>query len=102
MNAPVVRTRFRTQRYQALLLAGWLILLLAAEAEHLGALFFGVPGLAHGAVRHAFDIPGHLRIVGVVALGHPDPDVPTPRSRSLARGVRGLDEVVHRGRFGRH
>ena len=79
-----------------------MILLLAAEAEHLGALFFGVPGPAHGAVRDALAVPDHVRIVGVVALGHPDPEVPTPRSPSLRRGVRGFDEVVHRGRFGRH
>ncbi|MCA1781584.1 MAG: nitroreductase family protein [Dermatophilaceae bacterium] len=77
-----------------------MILLLAAEERHLGSLFFGVPGPAHSSVRSAFSIPERLRIVGVVALGHPDPDSPTPRSPSLRRGRRRLADVVHRGRFG--
>lgn len=77
-----------------------MILLLAAQERGLGALFFGVPAAAHHAVHSALAIPERLRIVGVVALGHPDPHRPTPRSRSLARGRRGLAEIVHRGRFG--
>ena len=79
-----------------------MVLLLAAEDRGLGALFFGVPGGAHSAVRSAFGIPDRLRTVGVVAIGHRDPRNPTPRSPSLGRGVRRFDDVVHRGRFGRH
>lgn len=76
-----------------------MILLLAAQERSLGALFFGVPGPAHVRVRAAFAVPDGLRIVGAVALGHPDPSSPTPPSRSLRRGRRAA-EAVHRGRFG--
>ena len=77
-----------------------MILLLAAQDRGLGALFFGVPAPAHDDVRAALAVPDRLRIVGVVALGHPDPAAPTPRSPSLRRGRRRLADVVHRGRFG--
>lgn len=77
-----------------------MILLLAAVERGLGALFFGVPAGAHDAVRGALAIPDRLRVVGVVAVGHPDPAAPTPRSPSLRRGRRRLADVVHRGRFG--
>lgn len=76
-----------------------MVLLLGAQERGLGALFFGVPAPAHATVHAAFGIPERLRIVGVVALGHPDPLAPTPRSPSLRRGRRGLADVVHRGRF---
>jgi len=78
-----------------------MILLLAAQEHSLGALFFGVAPRAHRGVRSALQIPERLRIVGVVALGHPDAGSPTPRSPSLGRGRRGVN-AVHRGRFGRH
>lgn len=77
-----------------------MIILLAAQERGLGALFFGVPAPAVDGVRGAFAVPERLRIVGVVALGHPDPAAPTPRSPSLRRGRRRLADVVHRGRFG--
>ena len=76
-----------------------MVLLLGAQERGLGALFFGVPAPSQAAVHSAFAIPDRLRIVGVVALGHPDPLEPTPRSPSLRRGRRGLADVVHRGRF---
>jgi nitroreductase len=79
-----------------------MVLLLGAQERGLGALFFGVPAQAHRAVNDAFGIPDGLRIVGVIALGHPDPDAPTPRSPSLRRGRRPLGQIVHRGRFGTH
>lgn len=76
-----------------------LLLLLGATDRALASLFFGVPGPAHAAVRHAFAIPEDRRLVGVVALGHERQRV---RSPSLRRGRRPLEQVVHRGRFGRH
>lgn len=76
-----------------------MILLLAAQERGLGALFFGVPGPAHTAVKEEFGIPDRLRIVGVVALGYPDPRTPSPRSPSLRRGRRRLADILHRGRF---
>lgn len=79
-----------------------MIMLLAARERALGALFFGVPAPLHDRVKTVLGIPDRLRLVGVVALGHPDPLVPTPRSPSLRRGRRGPDQMVHRGRFGVH
>ena len=41
-----------------------MILLLAAQERAIAALFFGVPGPAHPAVKAAFAVPDRLRIVG--------------------------------------
>ena len=72
-------------------------ILLTVADEGLGALFFGIfDGLP--ALRTAFDIPDEFRPIGAVALGWPAADEPSP---SLRRGRRPLDEVVHRGRWGR-
>ena len=72
-------------------------LLLGAEEEGLGALFFGL--FEHEvAVRDAFAVPESLRAVGAVALGHPTPH---RVSRSARRPRPRLDEIVHRGEWGR-
>ncbi|MGV1008439.1 MAG: nitroreductase family protein [Dermatophilaceae bacterium] len=76
-----------------------LLILLTAVDQGLGALFFGVPATRHEAVKAAFGIPGRRRVVGVVSLGYA---VPHPKSPSLRRGRRGLDQVAHWGRFGVH
>jgi nitroreductase len=76
-----------------------LMILLTAVDEGLGACFFGTPAEAHEDVLEAFDIPRDRNLVGVVALGYP---LPHPKSGSLRRGLRGVDEVAHYGRFGRH
>lgn len=73
-----------------------LLILLTAVDEGLGGLFFGVPAEAHVAVRSALDIPAGHHLVGVVALGYA---LPGPRSPSLRRPRRGVDEAVHWGRF---
>ncbi|SEO96900.1 nitroreductase family protein [Trujillonella endophytica] len=74
-----------------------LLMLLTAVDEGLGACFFGVPGERVAALRAAFGVPDTHRPVGVVAVGYPgDGD---RRSPSLRRGRRGVDEVVHRGRW---
>lgn len=70
-------------------------LLLAATDEGLGALFFGIFS-GEAEVLEAFGVPERLGAVGVVALGLPAGDRP---SRSLARGRKPLDEVVHRDRW---
>jgi len=67
-----------------------MILLLAATDAGLGACFFGVPPGRHDAVRAQFGLAG-LRLVGVVSLGFPAPDM---RSPSLRRGRRPLADVV--------
>lgn len=76
---------------------GAMIILLRAVDLGLGALFFGVPAEAHDAVKATLGIPAGRRIVGVVALGT---EVPHPRSPSLKRGRRPVEEVLHLGRFG--
>ncbi len=76
---------------------GAMLVLLGAVDRGLGALFFGVPAERHGDVKSALGIPDSLRIVGVVALGRP---VPHPRSPSLRRGRRGVEQVLHLGRYG--
>jgi nitroreductase len=74
-----------------------MVLLLAAEDAGLGALFFGVPGDRHAAVRTALGIPDDRRVVGVVALGREAVRVP---GSARSRPRRSIDEVLHEGRFG--
>ena len=74
-----------------------MILLLGAFDAGLGALFFGVPGPRHEAVKAAYAVPPDRRIVGVIALGH---EAQRVRSPSLRRGRRPLGDVLHLGRFG--
>lgn len=74
-----------------------LLILLGATDRGIGSLFFGVPADRHEAVKVAHGIPGGLRIVGVVALGH---EVERVRSPSLRRGRRDVDAVLHVGGFG--
>ena len=72
-------------------------LLLAVVDEGLGACFFGV--FDHEpALRSALGIPGHVRTVGTIAIGRPDPEQVRP-SRSSARGRRDVGDVLHRGRW---
>ena len=73
--------------------AAAMTLLLGAESEGLGALLFGL--FEHeDAVRAEFGVPGAMRAIGTVALGHPAPDRP---SMSAGRRRPGFDEIVHRG-----
>jgi nitroreductase len=74
-----------------------LLMLLTAVDEGLGACFFGVPAERVEALRAAFGVPASHRPVGVVSVGYPGAE--DRRSPSLRRGRRGLDEVVHRGRW---
>ncbi len=73
--------------------AAVMTMLLAAESEGLGALFFSM--FDHEpAVREAFGVPDDRRCVGVVALGR---RVPHRRSRSAGRPRPDLAEIVHYG-----
>ncbi len=76
-----------------------LLMLLTAVDEGLAGCFFGAPPEAHDDVLRAFDIPHDRHLVGVVSMGYP---VPHTKSNSLKRGLRGLDQVAHYGRFGTH
>jgi nitroreductase len=74
-----------------------LLMLLTAVDEGLGACFFGVPSERVPAFREAFGVPEDHRPVGCVSIGYPGAD--DRRSPSLRRGRRGVEEVVHRGRW---
>ncbi len=74
-----------------------LLMLLTAVDEELGACFFGVPVERVADLRSAFGVPNTYRPVGVVSVGYPGSE--DRRSPSLRRGRRGVDEVVHRGRW---
>lgn len=76
---------------------GAMIMLLRAIDLGLGALFFGIPAGRHDAVKDAYAIPPDRRIVGVIALGHP---LEHPKSPSLRRPRRGVEEVLHLGHYG--
>lgn len=76
-----------------------LMILLTAVDEGLGGCFFGTPPETHDDVFEAFGIPRDRNLVGVVSLGY---SVPHAKSGSLERGLRGLDQVAHYGRFGTH
>jgi nitroreductase len=74
-----------------------LLMLLTAVDANLGALFFGVPAHKINLLRDAFGIPGELSPIGTVAVGYPRPhDLP---ARSLKRGHRPAEDVIHRGRW---
>lgn len=69
-------------------------LLLAVVDEGLAAGFAG----AHDddALRALLSIPPDVSPVGVIPIGHPAPDIPSP---SLKRGRKPLESVVHRDRW---
>jgi nitroreductase len=65
----------------------------------LGALFFGI--FRNEAVLcRRLGVPDPLRPIGAIAIGHPAVE-PRP-GRSAGRPHRGIDQAVHRGRFGVH
>lgn len=76
--------------------ASMMLLLLAVVDEGLGACFFGLGPDRWAIVRQHLAIPDTVETAGIVAIGHPAPDVPSP---SLQRGWRSRDELVHRGRW---
>jgi nitroreductase len=72
-------------------------MLLAAEANGLGALFFGV-FRGERELRQALGIPPGLELLGAIALGHPADVDPTPSvGGSAARRRRGAAEIIHAG-----
>jgi nitroreductase len=73
-----------------------LLMLLTAVDEGLGACFFSVPTHRLAAYRAEFGVPEALMPIGAMTVGYP---APSPRSRSLKRGRRPMDEVVHRGNW---
>ena len=74
-----------------------LLMLLTAVDEGLAACFFGIEPPQHPSFHQAFGVPDEYTALGCVAVGYAGAD--DRRSPSLARGRRGVDEVVHRGRW---
>ena len=74
-----------------------LLMLLTAVDEGLGAAFFGVPPERLDPFRTAFGVPAAYTPVGCLSIGYPGSE--DRRSPSLRRGRRGVEEVVHRGRW---
>jgi nitroreductase len=73
-----------------------LLMLLQAVDEGLGALFIGMQPQVIPAFREEFGVPTDHDVVGVVCVGHADPDVPVRDLRSRRREI---DDVVHRDRW---
>lgn len=72
-------------------------LLLAAEDEGLGALFFGV-FKGERELRRALGVPPHLQLLGAISLGYPaSTDRTASQGRSAARPSRTPQQVIHRG-----
>jgi nitroreductase len=74
-----------------------LLMLQTAVDEGLGACFFGIPPEQMPQFKDAFGVPAEYTPIGAVSVGYRAPD---HRSKSLKRGRRSLDEVVHFGRWG--
>jgi nitroreductase len=70
-------------------------LLLAAFAEGLGALLFGL-FVNDAEILRTFGVPDGHRPLGAITIGHPRPE---PRVRSSPLPRRTLDEIVHRGHW---
>ena len=74
--------------------AALMLVLLAVVNEGLASAFVGVRD--PDAMREVLGIPAEHLPIGVVAIGHPAPD---KRSRSLGRGRKPLELVLHRNRW---
>lgn len=68
-----------------------MILLLAVVNEGLAAGFVGIWDMQ--AIRQLLKIPDEVTPVGVIPIGYPAKDIPSP---SLKRGRKSLDEFLHR------
>jgi nitroreductase len=71
-----------------------MIFLLAVVDEGLAAGYAGVTDFA--AFRDLLGIPKDVTPVGVMPIGYPDQDIPSP---SLKRGRRNYEQFVHRERW---
>ena len=76
-----------------------LLILQTAVDEGLGACFFGIPPDRLDAFRDAFEVPAAYTPIGAVTVGHRVADTGAAGS-AARRPRRGVDEVVHRGRWG--
>jgi len=77
-----------------------LLILQTVVDEGLGALFFGIPVDRLADVRRELAIPATHDPIGAITIGHLADDAGLPGSASTRRRVP-LDELVHRGGWGR-
>jgi len=73
-----------------------LLMLLTAVDEGLGACFFGIPPERTDRFRTEFGVPEEYTPIGAISVGY---RVTDHRSRSLKRGRKPVEEVVHRGQW---
>ncbi len=69
-------------------------LLLAVVDRGLAAGYAGIPDTPR--LKSLLGIPDEVTPVGVIPIGYPDQDIPSP---SLRRGRKSLDDFVHRERW---
>lgn len=72
--------------------ACFMVMLLAAVNEGLGAGFLAFQTESRESVRRLLAIPEEVDPIGVVTVGKPAPD---RRSASLRRGRKPVDEIIH-------
>jgi nitroreductase len=77
-----------------------LLMLLTAVDEGLGACLIGLLPEHHAPFRAEFGIPERLTPVGAVTVGHRPPALPRQGS-AFARRRRPVEDVIHRGQWGR-
>ena len=66
-------------------------ILIAAESDNLGSLFFGT--FSHeDALKREYSIPEEYKSIGTIAIGHPAKD--QRASKSTLRGRATLDELI--------
>jgi hypothetical protein len=76
-----------------------MVMLLAVVEEHLGAYFAGLVDDGRPTLDH-FGVPGHLRAIGFIGLGHPaGADPASAGSSAFTRRRRPLSELVHRNHW---
>ncbi len=78
-----------------------LLILLSAVDEGLGACFFGIEPQYLGPFAREFDVPEEFSAIGGIAVGYRAPDL-AAQGESLTKRRRGVDQVIHRGAWGRH
>jgi nitroreductase len=74
-----------------------LLIMLTVVDEELAACFFGVPPDRIARFRTTFGVPVEYSPIGCIAVGYAGAE--DVRSPSLRRGRRGIEAVVHRGRW---
>jgi nitroreductase len=78
-----------------------LMMLLTAVDEGLGACFFGIMPEALDGFRAEFGVPAEYAPIGGITVGYRAADLPPQPSRIEERR-RNVEDVVHRGHWGRH